>query len=216
MVAAVGASGGALLVAPGSTERSFSWTLRPPAAAALIGGFYLASAVVFAWGLTLPRRQARALLVGVLGIAVPTLVLTIVHDEVFDFDRWPAVAWVRVSVTAPVSASVLLVLLRSAEPGGVCRRGAEPASPPSASPSPRWPSSSSARSTSSGSRHVRRRLGLVPASPRRRPPPGDEGRVAFVTLAAAAVGAALAVSARGRRPPPAYGLCSWARGSSAW
>jgi hypothetical protein len=121
VVVAAGASGVALLVAPGSTDRYFSWTLRPPAAAALIGGFYLASAVVFAWGLTLPRRPARALLVGVLGLAVPTLVLTAVHDDVFDFGRWQALAWVGLFVTAPVSASALLVQLR---------RRLEPAGPP--------------------------------------------------------------------------------------
>ena len=115
MVVAAGASGVALLVAPGSTHRYFSWTLRPPGAAALIGGFYLASAAVFAWGLTLPGRQARALLVGVLGLAVPTLVLTIVHDEVFDFGRWQALAWVALFVTAPVSATLLLGVLRSGE-----------------------------------------------------------------------------------------------------
>ena len=115
MVVAAGASGVALLVAPGSTHRYFSWTLRPPGAAALIGGFYLASAVVFAWGLTVPRRQARALLVGVLGLAVPTLVLTIVHDEVFDFGRWQALAWVGLFVTAPVSATLLLGVLRSGQ-----------------------------------------------------------------------------------------------------
>ena len=115
MVVAAGASGIVLLAAPDSTDRYFSWTLRPPAAAALIGEFYLASAVVFAWGLILPRRQARALLVGVLGLAVPTLVLTLVHDEVFDFGRWQALAWVALFVTAPVSATAMLVVLRTAE-----------------------------------------------------------------------------------------------------
>lgn len=122
MVVAAGASGVALLVAPGSTERYFSWMLRPPAAAALIGGFYLASAVAFAWGLTLPGRQARALLVGALGLAVPTLVLTVVHDEAFDFGRWQALAWVALFVTAPLSASLLLVRLGS-------RDGGSPAGP---------------------------------------------------------------------------------------
>ena len=118
VVVAAGASGIALLAAPGSTHRYFSWTLRPPSAAALIGGFYLASAVIFAWSLTLPRRQARALLVGVLGLAVPTLVLTLVHDEVFDFGRWQALLWVGLFVTAPVSASALLFVLRTADRPG--------------------------------------------------------------------------------------------------
>lgn len=114
VVVAAGASGVALLVAPGSTERYFSWTLRPRAAAALIGGFYLASAVVFGWGLTLRWREARTLVVGVLGLAVPTLVLTIVHDEVFDFGRWQALAWVALFVAAPVSAAAMLARTQAA------------------------------------------------------------------------------------------------------
>ena len=109
VVVAAGVSGVALLAWPASTDRYFSWTLNPPAAAALIGGFYLASAVVFAWGMRLPWPAARALLVGVLGLAVPTLVLSIVHDEVFDFGRWQALAWMGLFLTAPVSATLLLV-----------------------------------------------------------------------------------------------------------
>lgn len=113
VVVAAGISGAALLIAPGSTQRYFSWTLQPPAAAALIGGFYLASAAVFGWALTLPWHQARSLVVGVLGLAVPTLGLTLVHDEVFDFGRWQAVAWGGLFVVAPVSALALLVLRRA-------------------------------------------------------------------------------------------------------
>ena len=118
VIVAAGASGVVLLIAPGSTDRYFSWTLRPPAAAALIGGFYLVSAVVFAWALTLPWRQARSLVVGVLGLAVPTLVLTIVHNEVFDFSRWQALAWVGLFATAPVSAGAMLALRRGKAGGG--------------------------------------------------------------------------------------------------
>jgi len=117
VVVAAGGSGAALLVAPGSTHRYFSWTLNPPAAAALIGGFYLASSAVFAWAITRPWRQARALLVGVLGLAVPTLVLSIVHADVFDFGRWQARAWMGLFVTAPVSATLLLVTGPPVEPG---------------------------------------------------------------------------------------------------
>jgi hypothetical protein len=108
VVVAAGASGAALLVAPGSTHRYFSWTLQPPAAAALIGGFYLGSAVAFGAALTLPWRQVRPLMVAALGLAVPTLVLTVVHDEVFDFSRWQAIAWVALFATAP--AAILGIL----------------------------------------------------------------------------------------------------------
>lgn len=109
VVVAAGASGVALVLFPGSTGSYFSWTLRPPAAAALIGGFYLASAFAFAAGLRMPWRQARSLMVAVLGLAVPTLVLTIVHDEVFDFGRWQAMAWAALFVIAPIGASAILL-----------------------------------------------------------------------------------------------------------
>jgi hypothetical protein len=117
VVAAAGISGLVLLLAPGSTGRYFSWTLRPRAAAAVIGGLYVASAIVFAWALTASRRQARPLVVGILGLAVPTLVLTIVYDEVFDFSRWQAVLWVVLFVSAPVSAAAILATTAADDPG---------------------------------------------------------------------------------------------------
>ena len=110
VVVAAGISGVVLLLFPGSTGRYFSWALGPPGAAALVGGFYVASAVAFGWALTLPWTQVRPLVVGVLGLAVPTLVLTIVHDEVFDYGRWQAVVWLLLFAAAPVSATVLLVI----------------------------------------------------------------------------------------------------------
>jgi hypothetical protein len=109
VVVAAGVTGAVLLAFPGSTDRYFSWTLRPPPAAALIGGFYVGSAVVFALALTMTWAQVRVLLVGALGLAVPTLVLTLVHDEVFDFGRWQAVAWVALFVTAPLAATAILL-----------------------------------------------------------------------------------------------------------
>jgi hypothetical protein len=107
---AAGGTAMALLLAPGSTETYFSWTLRPAAAAAMIGGLYLASAVVFAWALTLPRRQVRPLFAGVIGLTTPTFVLTVIHNEVFDFSRWQAVVWVLLFAGAPVSAVLILGL----------------------------------------------------------------------------------------------------------
>jgi hypothetical protein len=112
VVGAAGASGVALLAFPGSTGRYFSWELRPPEAAALIGGLYLASAVVFGVALTRPLREVRGLCVAVLGLAVPTLALTLVHDEVFDWTRWQAVVWLALFVTTPLTMSVLLGTLR--------------------------------------------------------------------------------------------------------
>lgn len=118
VVVAAGASGAALLIAPEETDRYFSWTLRPPAAAALIGGFYLASAVVFAVAVALPWAQVRTLVMGVYGLSVPTLVLTLLHDEVFDFGRWQAVAWVVLFLFAPVMVTAILATRPAAPAGG--------------------------------------------------------------------------------------------------
>ena len=44
---AAGIVGVAMLVAPGSTGRYFSWALGPPPLAALVGAFSVASTLVF-------------------------------------------------------------------------------------------------------------------------------------------------------------------------
>jgi hypothetical protein len=118
VVLAAGGTAIALLIAPGSTDTYFSWTLRPDAAAAMIGGMYLASAVVFAWALTLPWRQVRPLFVGVLGLTTPTLVLTLVFNEVFDYSRWQAVVWLLLFAGAPVSAALILATAKREPSGG--------------------------------------------------------------------------------------------------
>ncbi len=122
VVAIAGVSGVALLSFPGSTDRYFSWTLRPTGAAAAIGGLYLASAVIFGWALRRTRDEIRSLAVGVLGLAVPTLVFTIVHHDVFDFGRWQAVGWWVLFATAVVA---VLCELRT---GRAHRRADAPAS----------------------------------------------------------------------------------------
>jgi hypothetical protein len=103
VVAIAGASGVALLSFPGSTDHYFSWTLRPTGAAAAIGGLYLTSTVIFGWALRRTGDEIRALAVGVLGLAVPTLVFTIVDHDVFDFGRWQAVGWCVLFATAVVA-----------------------------------------------------------------------------------------------------------------
>jgi hypothetical protein len=118
VVMAAGGTATALLIAPGSTETFFSWTLRPDAAAAMIGGLYLASAIVFAWALTLPWRQVRPLFVGVMGLTTPTFVLTMIHNEVFDFSRWQAIVWILLFAGAPVSAVLILALTTRDRAGG--------------------------------------------------------------------------------------------------
>jgi hypothetical protein len=50
--------------------------------------------------------------VGVLALTTPTFVLTVIHDEVFDFGRWQAVVWLLLFAGAPVSAVAILTTVR--------------------------------------------------------------------------------------------------------
>jgi predicted secreted protein len=102
----------ALLGWPGSTGSYFSWRLNPVPAASLLGGLYLTASAIFAWALTLRFEEVRGLCVAVFGLAVPTLVVSIIHDEVFDSGRWQAVAWMVLFVVAPLSVAAILVSRR--------------------------------------------------------------------------------------------------------
>jgi hypothetical protein len=117
---AAGFVGILMLIAPASTGRYFSWVLGPAPLAALVGGCYVASAVVFGWAAA--REQwagRRGLCVAVFGLTLPTLAATARHHDVFDFSRWQAVAWVLLFVASPLLFGLTLYLLR----GSVAARG---------------------------------------------------------------------------------------------
>jgi hypothetical protein len=117
---AAGFVGVLMLIAPASTGRYFSWALGPAPLAALVGGCYVASAVVFGWAAARERWAGlRGLCVAVFGLTLPTLAATARHHDVFDFSRWPAVAWILLFVASPVLFGVTLYLLR----GPVTARG---------------------------------------------------------------------------------------------
>jgi hypothetical protein len=52
-----GIAGVIMLIAPASTDRYFSWPIGPPAVAATVGAFYVASALVFGTILFLQRGR---------------------------------------------------------------------------------------------------------------------------------------------------------------
>jgi hypothetical protein len=113
---AAGIVGTIMLVAPGSTDRYFSWGISPPSLAALVGGFYVASALVFGWAARGSWRGQRGLCVAVFGLTLPTLVATLHHRQVFDFDRWQAVLWLVLFVASPLLFGLALLLARRAGP----------------------------------------------------------------------------------------------------
>jgi hypothetical protein len=122
VVVASGFSAIVLLGWPRSTDTTFSWTLRPDAAAALVGGLYLVSAVAFSYALTRTWTEVKGLWIAVYGLAVPTFVATLVHNEAFDFSRWQALAWLAIFTGAPIAVSVVLVAKRHEHPPAEGRR----------------------------------------------------------------------------------------------
>jgi hypothetical protein len=113
---AAGIVGAIMLVAPTSTGTYFAWALGPPGLAALVGGFYVVSAPVFAYAGTRPAVEVRGLAAAVLAFTVPTLIATYLHREIFDFSRVMAMAWVVLFIASPITFALLLWLGRHAQP----------------------------------------------------------------------------------------------------
>lgn len=112
-----GLVGAVMVVAPGSTDRYFSWPIGPPPLAGLVGAFYLASALIF----TMVSRRGdwtacRVVCFGILAFTLPTVVATMKHRELFDWSRWQAVVWVALFVGSPVAFSSILYVLRGRAP----------------------------------------------------------------------------------------------------
>jgi hypothetical protein len=108
-----------MLIDPGSTGDYFSWALGPPPLASLVGGLYVASALVFGLAASRPWGEVRGLVVAVLGLTLPTLVATLAHQEVFDFSRPVAIVWIVLFVGSPLTFGTVLFLRRRArvDPG---------------------------------------------------------------------------------------------------
>lgn len=106
---AAGATGVALLVFPASTERYFSWGLDPPPLAALIGGSYVASLIVFGHASLRRWGEGLGLAAGTLALTIPMSVVTFSHLAVFDFSRWQAWGWVALFGVSPVAFGLVLI-----------------------------------------------------------------------------------------------------------
>lgn len=102
VVFAAGLSGVLLLGFPRSTPSTFAWGLQPEPLAALVGGFYLASALTFAFAYRQPWPRVRGLGFGVLALTIPTFLVTLLHLDVFDFSRVLAVLWVVLFLVTPI------------------------------------------------------------------------------------------------------------------
>jgi hypothetical protein len=98
-----------LFVLSEQTDRSFSWTIKPPLTAAFIGASYWAALVLIAWSAS--RRswaRARAALPPVMVIAVLLLVATLIHVDRFHKDSVFGWFWIVVYVIVPPALGFLL------------------------------------------------------------------------------------------------------------
>lgn len=114
---AAGITGVALLASPADTGDFFSWELEPAPLAALIGGSYLASLLVFGVALRASWVEVRGLVIGTLALTIPMLVSTFTHLGVFDFDRWQAWGWVGLFIASPLAFGTVILRLRGEAEG---------------------------------------------------------------------------------------------------
>jgi hypothetical protein len=113
VVLAAAVSGIALMVFPGSTPQFFSWGLSPAPLATLIGAFYIASSFSFALALRATWTEARAFAIGLLALSVPVFIVTVVHLDIFDFERLQGWLWVILFGAFPLATAWVLIAQRS-------------------------------------------------------------------------------------------------------
>ena len=116
-------------VAPGSTDRLFSWTIDVPLTAAFLGACYW-TAALFTWLAVRERVWARVrpVLPGILVAGTLILVATLVHLDTFAMETWRGWIWVILYAGLPPGV-VLLLALQRGQPG---------TDPPVERPMARW------------------------------------------------------------------------------
>jgi hypothetical protein len=107
----------------GSTDKYFSWTIKPALTAAFLGAGYAAGLVLVVLGLrSRTWAQARAAVVTVAVFATLTLIATLLHLDKFHFGaggvvaRFAAWFWLGVYVVVPV-ALIALIAHQQRAPG---------------------------------------------------------------------------------------------------
>lgn len=107
---AAGATGLVLFIFPATSDQYFSWPLDPPPLAALIGGSYVASLVVFGHAYRRPWREGLGLALATLALTLPMLASTFTHLGAFDFSRWQASGWVILFLVSPIAFGSVLYM----------------------------------------------------------------------------------------------------------
>lgn len=111
LFAALALGAGVLLyLLSGNTDDTFSWTIKPSATAAFLGGAYWAAFVLFVWS---ARQElwvyARPFVVPVSVIAILLLIATLIHDDKFHKDSLFGWFWIFAYIVVPPALTLSLL-----------------------------------------------------------------------------------------------------------
>lgn len=108
-----------LFLVPGETSRLWAWTIGSEMTALAVGAGYLAGAWFFLAAARTDRWHRMAIgVVGASALSTLLLITTILHWDLFTHDHVSFWAWLVLYVVTPVLLPALVVLNRSADPGG--------------------------------------------------------------------------------------------------
>lgn len=93
---------GSIFLRPATTATTFAWPIKPEVMAAVLGAFYLASAIIFVLPLFERRWQAvRVMILPTAGFASMMLLATFMHWDKFSIGTAPFVVWLASYVLPP-------------------------------------------------------------------------------------------------------------------
>lgn len=91
-----------IFLRPTDTANNFAWTIRPTVMAAVLGSFYLASALLFVLPLLATTwQQVRVMILPTAAFSTAMLVATVLHWDTFSVGTFPFALWLASYVLPP-------------------------------------------------------------------------------------------------------------------
>jgi hypothetical protein len=110
-----------IFLRPDDTATSFAWPIQPPVMAAVLGAFYVASALIFVLPLFATRWQrVRVMILPAAVFSTAMLLATVLHWDKFSVGTFPFVIWFASYVLPPpIFIGLYVWHQRAAAPVGV-------------------------------------------------------------------------------------------------
>src|SRR5215211_7736676 len=91
-----------IFLRPADTENNFAWPIQPTVMAAVLGSFYLASALLFVLPLFATAwQQVRVMILPTAAFSTAMLVATVLHWDKFSVGTFPFALWLASYVLPP-------------------------------------------------------------------------------------------------------------------